>query len=258
MASGGNPDSIFQGATLAPHPPIAEFYATAGDKRAFLTAIFDETAADYDRIERWLSLGTGSWYRRQALLRAGLREGMDVMDVAAGTGLVAREALAVLGRGGRVVGVDPSAGMLRRAAEQLGIEPVIGTAEALPAADRSFDFLSMGYALRHVENVGAAFCEFRRVLRPGGRLCILEITRPASAWGRLLLRIYLGLVGGVLKRIAPMQRRTPDLWRYYWKTIDRCVPPDAVVRALREAGFCDVARVRMGVFSEFTACRPAE
>jgi demethylmenaquinone methyltransferase/2-methoxy-6-polyprenyl-1,4-benzoquinol methylase len=248
--------SAEDGPVIAPHPPISGYYDQPGDKRAFLTAIFDETASDYDRVERWLSLGTGRWYRRQALVRSGLKPGMHVADVAVGTGLVAREALRVLNGQGRVVGVDPSPGMLSIARQSLSIETVVATAENLPLPDQSFDFVSMGYALRHVEDMTGAFRQFLRVLKPGGRVCILEITRPRTRFGRALLRAYLGAVGGIMGRVMRLAPRTPELWAYYWETIDRCVPPDRVLQALRDAGFKDVKReVTGGIFSEYTGVR---
>src|ERR1051326_8252919 len=113
-------DGIAQTEVLPPHPPLERFYGAPEHKRAYLTSIFDETAADYDKVERWLSLGRGASYRREALHRAGLSPGMRVADVAVGTGLVAREALAILGGSGGVVGIDPSAGMLAHARRHLG------------------------------------------------------------------------------------------------------------------------------------------
>jgi demethylmenaquinone methyltransferase/2-methoxy-6-polyprenyl-1,4-benzoquinol methylase len=95
-----------------PHPILPAYYDSEAQRRGFVRRLFDQTAGDYDRIERAVSFGTGAWYRRQALLRAGLTPGMRVLDVAVGTGLVAREALAVVGESGQVIGLDPSAGML--------------------------------------------------------------------------------------------------------------------------------------------------
>ncbi len=250
-------------AVLAPHPVIREAYSSADQKRRFLNDIFDETAADYDRVERWLSLGSGRWYRRMALARAGLKPGMNVADVAVGTGLLAGEALAIVkaAEGGGVVGIDPSREMMRRAADRLGIQTVCGVAESLPFSDASFDFLTMGYALRHVEDLNSAFREFHRVMRSDGkfgpaRLCILEISRPETRLGRALLRAYLGTLCRVLGTVCRLSPRTPELWAYYWETIDRCVPPDRVLTALREAGFAEVQRTCVGgIFSEYTANR---
>jgi demethylmenaquinone methyltransferase/2-methoxy-6-polyprenyl-1,4-benzoquinol methylase len=254
MPGRGGPDAV------APHPPIDGYYAKPGEKRAFLTSIFDETAADYDKVEKWLSLGTGAWYRRQVLLKVGLKPGMQVADVAVGTGLVAREALRLMAveglTQGRVVGVDPSEGMLAQARAKLNIETVQAMAESLPFADSTFDLVTMGYALRHVEDLALAFGEFRRVLKPGGKVCVLEITRPQSKLGRTLLRGYLSAVGGIVGRMTKLAPRTPELWKYYWETIDQCVAPERVLEALRAAGFKDVKRSVMGVFSEYVGVAP--
>ena len=259
VGSPAPPDSpVARTAALAPHPPIPGAYEAPAHKRQYLNAIFDDTAQDYDRVERWLSLGSGRWYRREALKRAGLKQGMHIADVAVGTGLVAGEALMLIGPAGRLIGIDPSPEMMRRAKERLGIETVAGTAESLPLPDATFDFVSMGYALRHVEDLNSAFREFHRVLKPGGgRLCILESTRPRTRLGRGFLRLYLGTLSrliGLFQRLAP---RTPELWAYYWETIDKCLPPDQVLQAMRDAGFVDVTRVVIGgIFSEYTATRP--
>lgn len=242
-----------------PHPLFTDHYTDPDQKRQWLRSIFDDTAQDYDRVEAWLALGSGKWYRRQALLRAGLRHGMSVCDVACGTGLVAREALTIVGPSGSVLGVDPSPGMLRHATDALpNLKSAPGRAEAIPAPDNSFDFLSMGYALRHVEDLSLAFTEYRRVLRPQGLLCVLEITSPDSPPGRLLMKSYMRLISGVFCRLpkslgGSRSKRTTDLWRYYWDTIDRCVRPEKVIEAMRAAGFSDVKRgVQLGMFSEYT------
>jgi demethylmenaquinone methyltransferase/2-methoxy-6-polyprenyl-1,4-benzoquinol methylase len=248
-------------AGLKPHTALPEYYGEgAAPRRAFLREVFDDTAGDYDRVETLLAWGSGRWYRRQALLRAGLAAGMDVIDVGCGTGLVAREALAVVGDGGSLVGVDPSPGMIaqgKHASDLVRARLVEGRAEALPLPDAQGDFLSMGYALRHVDDVDAAFAEFRRVLRPGGRVLVLEITRPENTFGRAVLKTYMRTVVPLLARLVSRSNRTTRLWRYYWDTIEACIAPPLVMAALERAGFTDVRRhVELGIFSEYTARVP--
>ena len=242
----------------APHPPLVRYYDSEAQRRDWIRNIFDHAAVDYDRVERLLGLGTGSWYRRRALRRAGLMRGMRVVDVGTGTGLVACEAAALAGDPALVVGVDPSVGMVAHARVPAGLRLLPGTAEAIPLPDGSVDFLSMGYALRHISDLAAAFAEFHRVLCPGGRLCILEITQPESAAGRACLKFYLRGAVPAIAALVSRHPETPKLMRYYWDTIAACVPPAFILQALSEAGFIDVDRHReAAVFSEYRAGKPA-
>jgi demethylmenaquinone methyltransferase/2-methoxy-6-polyprenyl-1,4-benzoquinol methylase len=246
----------------APHRPLTDYYADEGGRAGFVRGMFDSTAGTYDRIERILAFGTGVWYRGQALRRAGLQQGQRIVDVGVGTGLVAREAVTIVGAPDLLVGVDPSPGMLDRARAALpeGVTLVEGTAESIPFADASFDFLSMGYALRHIGDLAAAFREFHRVLKPGGRLCLLEITKPETAVGRTLLKLYMRGVVPTLARLVGAGGDTVKLWRYYWDTIEACAPPEQVVATLRAAGFADARRYidqrPMPIFAEFQARKP--
>ena len=245
------------GPVQSPHAPLPAYYRDEAEHQRFLRRIFDETASDYDRIERVLALGTGSRYRRMALQRAGLRPGDKVVDVGIGTGLVAREACALIGAAGSLVGVDPSPGMLDQVALR-GVQLKVGRAEQLPCEDGEADFLSMGYALRHVSDLGRSFAEFHRALRPGGRLLILEISRPESRIGNALLKAYMRTLVPVIARVVAHRRSTSELWRYYWDTIEACVAPAQIIAALRAAGFEAVGRhTELGIFSEYSAVKPA-
>ena len=140
-----------------------------------------------------------------------------------------------------------------------GVELLSGRAEALPRPDASCDFISMGYALRHLADLSAAFAEFHRVLRPGGRLLMLEITRPQHPWALFALKTYMRAVVPAVASVVARRQKTSQMWRYYWDTIEACVPPDAVLAALRTAGFRRVRRyVELGVFSEYSAFKPRE
>jgi demethylmenaquinone methyltransferase/2-methoxy-6-polyprenyl-1,4-benzoquinol methylase len=245
------------GPVQSPHTPLPKYYRDEVEHQRFLRRIFDETASDYDRIERVLAMGTGPRYRRMALQRAGLRPGDKLVDVGIGTGLVAREACALIGATGSLVGVDPSPGMLEQVALR-GVQLRVGRAEQLPCDDSEADFLSMGYALRHVSDVGRSFAEFHRALRPGGRLLILEISRPESRIGNALLKAYMRTFVPVIARVVARQRGTSELWRYYWDTIEACIAPAQIIAALEAAGFEAVRRhTELGIFSEYSAVKPA-
>ncbi len=240
----------------APHPALQEYYAGTEQRAGFVRRLFDDTAAHYDRINAVFSLGTGAWYRRQAMQRAGLRPGMQVLDVACGTGLVTREAARIVGETGRVMGLDPSAGMLAEARRQLGLNFVQGRAEHLPLPDASLDFISMGYALRHVADLAAPFAEYHRVLRPGGTVLLLEIGRPDGRVAHALAKAYLGTVVPALCRLAAPRARSGMLMQYYWDTIEACVPAETILHHLRGAGFAQVeCETTLGMFRSYIARR---
>lgn len=241
----------------APHPPLTEYYEREEDRRAWVGQQFDKTAADYDRIERILGLGTGTWYRRKMLEFAGLKPGMRVLDVGMGTGLVAKQAALLVGDAALVTGVDPSPGMIQSARLPAGVSVVEGRAEQIPLPDGAFDFLSMGYALRHVSDMAVAFAEFRRVLKPGGRLCIMEITPPKGRVGTALLKGYCKYAVPALATLVARDKDTAQLWRYYWDTIEACAAPEQVMGTLEGAGFSSARRnVDLGIFSTYLADKP--
>jgi demethylmenaquinone methyltransferase / 2-methoxy-6-polyprenyl-1,4-benzoquinol methylase len=243
---------------LAPHPVLTAYYRSEGEQRRFLDDLFDTTAVSYERVASLMSLGSGAWHRRHALLRAGLVRGMRVLDVAVGTGAVAREALGIVGPTGRVVGVDPSAGMLHETRRSLRLPVVQGLAEGLPFRDASFDFVSMGYALRHVADLRTTFREHYRVLRPGGRLLILEFTRPRRRLAFRLAQLYFGSIVPWAAVIGGRNRHARRLMRYCWDSVRRSVSPELICGAIADAAFEPPrAKADFGVFIEYIAVKSA-
>ncbi|HUW80709.1 MAG TPA: class I SAM-dependent methyltransferase, partial [Acidocella sp.] len=194
----------------------------------------------YDWVNRLFSLGSGAWYRRTCLRRAGVRPGVQVVDVAVGTGLLAREALALTGNRHAVIGVDISEAMLAIAQANLGIPLIQGAAEALPLASAIADFVTMGYALRHVADLQAAFGEAIRILRPGGTIVLLEISAPRNRLTRVLASAYIGGILPLLTLLMTRDRRARTLMRYHWETIATYMPPEVVMRVMIESGFRNV------------------
>jgi demethylmenaquinone methyltransferase/2-methoxy-6-polyprenyl-1,4-benzoquinol methylase len=242
--------------SFSPHRPLSEFYPAPAARQNFVNELFDEAAPDYDWVSGMMSFGRDRIYRREALRRAGLTGGMRLLDVASGTGLMIKAALGLGVDPALVTGVDPSRGMLAENRKRNPVTLLEGTGEALPCADTTFDFVCMGYALRHVEDLGKLFGEFRRVLRPDGRVLILEITRPTSPVALPLIRFYMQQL---VPRIGWLRRRnksTVKLMQYYWATIAECVPPSVILSALKASGFKNVRRtISNGVLSEYVAER---
>ncbi|GAC1628396.1 MAG: bifunctional demethylmenaquinone methyltransferase/2-methoxy-6-polyprenyl-1,4-benzoquinol methylase UbiE [Nevskia sp.] len=237
---------------LAPHPLLTGYYSDEPGRLRRVQQLFDSSAGDYDRINRLMSFGSGAHYRGDALRRLGVAPGDRLLDVGSGTGVIARLAQDIVGERGLVVAVDPSSGMLAEARSS-GVQRIVhGRGESLPFADASFDVLTMGYALRHVADLDGAFREYRRVLRPAGRVLLLEITRPRSEFGTRALRWYM-------HSVVPRLARSPDaaeLMRYYWDTIEQCVPPETILASLRKAGFADARReTHFSILSEYGASR---
>ncbi|MGB8181920.1 MAG: class I SAM-dependent methyltransferase, partial [Stellaceae bacterium] len=171
---------------------------------------------------------------------AGLRPGQHVVDVAVGTGLLAREAVSITGDRRSVIGVDVSEAMLAIARKNLGIPLVQGTAEALPLAPGIADFVTMGYALRHIADLEAAFREASRVLNSDGTIVLLEISAPRKKFNRAVASAYIGGVVPLLSLLATRDPRARTLMRYHWETIVNYVPPEIVMRAMRDGGFHNV------------------
>ena len=241
---------------LAPHPPLTRYYADEAEHRRRMRTWFDAAAPDYNWINQAMSFGSGNHYRREALLRAGLTAGMNLLDTGCGTGIVAVQGQQIVGSKGRVVGLDPSTGMLREAGRRGVRRRVRAVAETLPFPDEQFDVLSMGYALRHVPDLRTTFQEYRRVLKPGGKVLLLEITPPRSRLATVFLKFYMGRILPILARFGRGGRSTQTLMEYYWETIENCVPPDVILGALKDAGFSQVERrVEIGMMSEYTAVR---
>jgi demethylmenaquinone methyltransferase/2-methoxy-6-polyprenyl-1,4-benzoquinol methylase len=241
-----------------PLPAKTHYWRRDEDRQQVVNDLFARSANYYDRACSIMSFGSGQRYRRDALERSGLRAGMRVLDVGTGTGLLAREIARITGSPASVVGLDPSHAMMMAGRALTGVPLVQGLGEALPFASGHFDFLTMGYALRHVADLDQTFDEYRRVLKPGGRILLLEITRPASAFGNAAARMYFGGAVPLMTRLWTGSQSATDLMRFYWHTIAECVPPDVVLASLQRVGLAAPARhVVYGIFSEYSAVRPA-
>jgi demethylmenaquinone methyltransferase/2-methoxy-6-polyprenyl-1,4-benzoquinol methylase len=201
--------------------------------------MFDRIAPVYDVMNRVMTAGLDVRWRRLAAASA-VRSGDRVLDAACGTGDLA---IADLKAGaGKVTGLDFSAKMLERArVKNTTIEWLQGDMLALPFADETFDAATVGFGVRNVENLELGLSELRRVLRPGGRLAILEITQPRGAL-RPFYSLWFDRVVPRLGKVLP----GGDAYTYLPASVKRFPTAERLAEMLREAGFTDVRFRLMG------------
>jgi demethylmenaquinone methyltransferase/2-methoxy-6-polyprenyl-1,4-benzoquinol methylase len=192
-------------------------------------SMFDRIAPVYDAMNRVMTAGLDrSW--RTLTATSVVRPGDGVLDVCCGTGDLA---LADLAAGGRVTGVDFSEAMLERARRKSSeIEWVRGDALELPFGDGSFDAATVGFGVRNVADLARGLAELRRVLRPGGRLGILEITTPRGAL-RHFYRLWFDRVVPLLGKALP----GGSAYTYLPASVRRFPDAEELARMLDEAGF---------------------
>ncbi len=215
----------------------------AGDAKR----IFIGIAESYDRVATILSLGQDPRWRRALVETIDARPTDRVLDVATGTGMVAQ---ALHDRSGcTIVGLDQSADMLRVARAREGVfeDVVEGRAERLPFADAAFDHLTFTYLLRYVDDPAATMRELARVVKPGGRVAMVEFGVPGGIWRPLwwlYTRVGLPLGGRFVsaKWFAVGAFLGPSIERFYAHH-----PPAAVERYWEEAGLGDVRARRMSL-----------
>ena len=195
-------------------------------------SMFDRIAPVYDAMNRLMTAGLDQKWRR-ATVEAVVRPGDKVLDSCCGTGDLA---VAVAAAGGKVTGVDFSKPMLERARRKAPkIDWIEGDALALPFEDGSFDAATVGFGVRNLSDLGAGLRELRRVLRPSGRVAILEITRPQG----LLAPFYRFWFDGVIP-VAGKVLPGGSAYAYLPASVKRFPDPHGLAKLLDEAGFDDI------------------
>jgi demethylmenaquinone methyltransferase/2-methoxy-6-polyprenyl-1,4-benzoquinol methylase len=200
----------------------------AGDVRS----MFDRIAPVYDAMNRLMTAGLDRRWRRETAA-AVVHPGDRVLDVACGTGDLA---LAAAAAGGRVTGIDFSTRMLERARRKSSaVEWLEADALALPFDDASFDVVTSGFGVRNLADLEAGLRELRRVLGPGGRIGVLEITQPQGAL-RPFFRVWFDRVVPLMGKVLP----GGGAYTYLPASVRRFPGPGDLAAALERAGFADV------------------
>lgn len=235
-----------------PHMPETDWTAEAladphavADKSRRVRAMFARIAGRYDLANRVHTFGRDKAWRRAAARAAAPHPGEAALDVACGTGDLAGELL----RAGatRVTGLDCVEQMLdvaRRKFAGRPIEWVLGDAMAMPFADEAFDVVTIGFGLRNLPDTPAALREFHRVLRPAGRLVVLEFARPDRQMQARLYRFFASRIIPITGAILTGDRG--GAFKYLTASIETYLTLDRMHEAIGAAGFIRVRSRRMG------------
>jgi demethylmenaquinone methyltransferase/2-methoxy-6-polyprenyl-1,4-benzoquinol methylase len=211
--------------------------------------MFDAIAGRYDFLNHLLSAGIDARWRTRAIASLALTGRERVLDLCTGTGDLAIAARRAQPPAARVVGVDFAGAMLsvgRAKLRQAGLTDRIalvrGDAMRIPAGDSTVDAVTIAFGIRNVLDVAAACAEIRRVLRPGGRLAILEFAVPTTPG---VSGVYLWYLRHVLPRVGRLVSRHDAAYGYLPASIDAFIAPKEFVKILRQAGFVEIVPVSL-------------
>ncbi len=213
------------------------------EKTARVRGVFDSVAGNYDLMNDLMSGGLHRLWKRFALAQTGLRPGQRALDVASGTGDLGAGLARQVGKEGLAVLTDINREMLSRGRDRLvdrglaaNVAFVLANAETLPFPDRSFDCVTIGFGLRNVTDKPAALVAMRRVLKPGGRLLVLEFSKPTL---EILKPAYDAYSFNVLPRLGGIISGDAASYRYLAESIRMHPDQETLAGMMREAGFDD-------------------
>ena len=215
----------------------------AAEKAQRVRAVFDSVADKYDLMNDLMSAGVHRLWKRYTLSQTGLRPGQAALDVAGGTGDIAAGMAKQVGANGLVVLSDINAAMLEVGRNRLldrglmhNVRFSLANAECLPFEDESFDCVTIAFGLRNVTDKPAALASMRRVLRPGGRLLVLEFSKPVVPGLKPVYDVYsFSVLPWLGKRIAG----DADSYQYLAESIRRFPDQETLCSMMREAGLED-------------------
>ena len=208
------------------------------DKARRVRSVFDSVAPRYDLMNDLMSMGLHRAWKMYAVLAADVRPGQRVLDIAGGTGDLAQAFARKVGSEGLVVHTDINASMLRVGRDRLldagvVLPTVVCDAEKLPFASESFDRVSVGFGLRNMTHTDAALAEMHRVLRPGGKLLVLEFSKVAKP----LEKAYDWYSFKILPRLGRLVARDEASYRYLAESIRMHPGQEELKAMMKQSGF---------------------
>lgn len=223
------------------------------EKQKRVRAVFDSVATRYDLMNDLMSFGIHRLWKRFAVELAGIRRGHKVLDLASGTGDLAARFAQLVGPDGEVVMSDINAAMLEQGRDRMADEGLLDNlayaqinAEKLPFPDNHFDCVTIGFGLRNVTDKQQALNEMQRVIRPGGRVLVLEFSHPR---GEPLKSAYDLYSFKLLPQIGRLVARDEESYRYLAESIRMHPDQETLKQMMQQAGLerCDYHNLTGGI-----------
>jgi demethylmenaquinone methyltransferase/2-methoxy-6-polyprenyl-1,4-benzoquinol methylase len=232
------------------------------DKASLVAGVFHSVASRYDLMNDLMSGGIHRIWKRFAIEVSGVRPGNTVLDIAGGTGDLALKFARIVGDKGMVVLADINDSMLSVGRDRLTDRGAVGNvdftqcdAEELPFADNSFDCITIAFGLRNVTHKERAIASMLRVLKPGGRLLVLEFSKPGNP---LLSKLYDGYSFKLLPAIGKLVTNDADSYRYLAESIRMHPDQQTLKQMMTDAGFarCEFYNMTGGVVALHRGFKP--
>ena len=232
------------------------------NKEGMVAGVFHSVAAKYDLMNDLMSAGVHRIWKRFTIELSAVRPGHHVLDIAGGTGDLAAKFSKIVGPEGRVVLADINESMLRVGRDKMtdlgiigNIEYALANAECLPFPDNTFDCITISFGLRNVTNKDAALQSMNRVLKPGGRLLILEFSKPGNA---LLSKAYDTYSFKLLPKIGKLITNDEDSYRYLAESIRMHPDQETLKEMMEDAGFvrCEYHNMTGGIVAVHKGIKP--
>ncbi|MFA6515444.1 MAG: bifunctional demethylmenaquinone methyltransferase/2-methoxy-6-polyprenyl-1,4-benzoquinol methylase UbiE [Candidatus Paceibacterota bacterium] len=222
------------------HDEVVPYHHSQQEKKEQVADMFNSIAYRYDFMNRFLSVGIDVWWRKKAISQLKSLAPKQILDVATGTGDVAILTWQML-KPEKITGIDISEGMLelgRKKIEKLGLANKIGLftgdSETIPFADNSFDAITVAFGVRNFQNLEKGLQEMLRVLRPGGKLVVLEFSKPTKAGFKNLYTFYMNYVA---PNIGKLFAKNKDAYQYLNDSVQAFPEGQTFLNIMHEAGF---------------------
>lgn len=245
------------------HDKVVPYQESELEKKQQVAEMFNSIAFRYDFLNRFLSVGIDVRWRKKAIAQLAALRPAHVLDVATGTGDVAIMTWQQL-KPEKITGIDISAGMLelgRKKIEKLGLSRQIslqqGDSEVIHFPDNHFDAVTVAFGVRNFQNLEKGLSEMLRVLKPGGRLVVLEFSKPTNFLFKGLYNFYMNVVTPAFGRLFSKNR---EAYSYLNESVKAFPEGQPFLSIMKETGFGDIylKRLTMGICTIYVGAKPGK